>query len=114
MVYALNDRGMLRQVRACSSCARSAVPLVAGRPASLCSCGASATTCDACAGKEADKARRPPAEPFKAAAKKLRGLAAGYRASTGAVRADDVESARTDGRADGLEQAADILDARDY
>lgn len=117
MVYMLDAKAALVRVRACGTCERSAVALVAGVPASRCSCGAIASVCDGCAGKAAEDASRLPPTVLGKAARKLRNLARGYRAGGAiALRSGtlEVSDERTCGRADGLEQAAELLEAQDY
>ena len=97
------------RARVCLDCfarAVTIVPLVAGR----CSCGGVATSCVGCV---RDAAPRDAAAVVKAAAAKLRKIGAAYRSE--AHRAgDSVDTNYAEGRAAGLDQAADVLDAGDF
>lgn len=97
------------RARVCLDCfgrAVTIVPLVAGR----CACGAVATSCVGCVRKNE---ARDAGDVVKAAAKKLRQIAAGYRAAK-ARAGDSVDTNYAEGRAAGLDQAADVLDAGDF
>lgn len=94
MIYCANDKGGLSRKRVCKKCAKQAVPTLAGTiEAGRCACGKPATTCLGCA---QSKDKRDVARLVLDAVKKLRGLARSYPGSE---------------RADGLNQAADVIEA---
>lgn len=95
--------GTLERRRVCASCARKAfVIALATKPGECRECHAVAVYCDGHARKEGTDREH--------AARKLRALAIAYRAA----RYKLGEDGRADGRADGLEQAADIIERGDF
>ena len=105
-VYVKRD-GALKRTRVCNSCAGEAVLVHVGGAPSRCSCGALALRCNTCAVKDANKDR---VSILKAAAKKLRATAKGYEAA--AEGEDNVlDKGLTLGRVEGLEQAANLIEA---
>lgn len=93
------DEGVKR-ARVCAACIARGITIIPTTGAQRCTCGELASTCVGCARK---RETRDVAGVTKAACKKLRKLAGAYRAS-----------GSRDGRAEGLEMAADILEAGDY
>ncbi len=90
----------VKRARVCAQCIARGITIIPTTGAQLCLCGSLATTCLPCGRK---KEKRDHVELVKAACAKLRKLAGAYRAS-----------GSRDGRGDGLDQAADILEAGDF
>ena len=111
MIYVSDGRGGLARKRVGRCCIGKAVTILAGAiEGGRCACGAPATTCIGCA---RDGEKKDAKKTWAPAAKKLRTLAALYRKSPGAASVSGDEGF-ADGRAAGLEQAADLLEAGDF
>lgn len=100
-VYAL-ARGRLRPQRVCARCAAKAISILPAEAASRCACGGLATVCGRCADKRAAK----PDREAKQIAAKLQSLAKAYRDTFAKTQLEEHDER---GRAEGLDQAADII-----
>lgn len=112
----IRDGRDVRRARVCGACARNGVLVIASPVAAArCACGAAATTCAGCSNAAEAKDQ---AKTVAGAARKLRKLAEAYdqdrdgEAASLLKHADvDLDDLRNEGRAEGLRQAADVLDS---
>ncbi len=98
-VFVGDGANNIRRALVCSKCARNAIAIVMKAPEGRCNCGNLATLCAPCCNENVPKDR---AKLLKPAIIKLRSLALAY-----------AKASKND-RADGITQAADILEAGNF
>lgn len=100
-----------KRKRVCGTCAKGGVLVVAGAAAaSRCACRKPATTCAGCANEQE---RRDRAAQLADLVRKLRAYAKTYAAAVDERPANERDE-YTDGVADGLERAADMVKSGDW
>lgn len=104
----VRDGGMFRRRRVCKPCAATGALVVAGKT-DACACGAAAVLCSGCATLRESRDR---GKLVKSAARKLRAIAKAYTLQGIEGGPDEQGCARS--CADGLEQAADILERGEW
>ncbi len=100
LAHVAEPDGGMRRARVCGTCFNAALHIV------------TAITTVQKGVDETKVQRRDAADATKAASKKLRAISAAYSAQATTAPSDQTQHA--EGRAAGLEQAADILDSGDY
>lgn len=104
LVYSSDGKGSMKRTRVCGGCAKQTLPILIGTiEAGRCDCGKPMTTCLGCA-RDAEKTDLK--KQLEKAVKKIRGLAKAYegRNLTNEAMA----------RAEGLRQAADVLESGEF